>query len=132
MGIFAKAKESKGNLKVMLEALKLLELISIKNIEEFYLYQWIFIYDCSLAANLDFGISFAQNGTKNNLPSTSAFTFNPSISKLLPLDTHTQYRQICQHSVDDISNQEQKTMLVRHRHIIIKESSVGRFDLGHH
>ena len=50
MSIFAKAKENKGNLKVMLEALKLLELISIKNIEEFYLYQWIFIYDCSLAA----------------------------------------------------------------------------------
>jgi hypothetical protein len=50
MGIFAKAKESKGNLKVMLEALKLLELISIKNIEEFYLYQWIFIYDCKIGA----------------------------------------------------------------------------------
>lgn len=46
MTIFAKTHESKGNLKVMLEALKLLELISIKNIEEFYLYQWIFIYDC--------------------------------------------------------------------------------------
>jgi hypothetical protein len=51
MSIFTKAHESKGNLKVMLEALKLIELISIKNIEEFYLYQWIFIYDCKLATS---------------------------------------------------------------------------------
>lgn len=51
MTIFTRAHESKGNLKVMLEALKLIELISIKNIEEFYLYQWIFIYDCRTRSN---------------------------------------------------------------------------------
>jgi hypothetical protein len=132
MGIFAKAKESKGNLKVMLEALKLLELISIKNIEEFYLYQWIFIYDCSPASNLDFGMSFELNDSKHHLPSTSAFTFNPGLGKLLPYDTHTQYRQNCQYEIDDIKKQEDHTMLVRHRHIIIRESTVDYHNAGGH
>lgn len=47
MQIFGKPKSDKSSLKMVLEALKLIELISIKNIEEFYLYQWIFVYDCS-------------------------------------------------------------------------------------
>jgi len=32
---------------VLLAGLKLLELLSICNVDEFNLYQWVFIYDCS-------------------------------------------------------------------------------------
>lgn len=46
MQIFNKNKEGKMSLKAILEALKLVELISLKNIEEFNLYQWMFIFDC--------------------------------------------------------------------------------------
>lgn len=46
MGIFSKKRDQRASLKLMLEALKLMELLSIKQIEEFYLYQWIFVYDC--------------------------------------------------------------------------------------
>ena len=46
MQIFTRGRE-KSSSKVVLEALKLLEMISIRNIEEFNLYQWIFVYDCT-------------------------------------------------------------------------------------
>lgn len=49
MGIFSRKKDQRASLKLILEALKLMELLSIKQIEEFYLYQWIFVYDCTIA-----------------------------------------------------------------------------------
>jgi hypothetical protein len=55
--IFAKAKieifETKTTLSrpkvnVHLAALKIIELLSIQQIEEFYLYQWVFMFDCKV------------------------------------------------------------------------------------
>ena len=39
-------KRTKTDICVMLAGLKLLELLSICNVDEFNLYQWVFIYDC--------------------------------------------------------------------------------------
>jgi hypothetical protein len=81
----------------------------------------------SLQPHPDFGISFEQNETKKNLPSTSAFMFNPSISQLFPLDTHVSYMEVSQVPHDALEAEEEKTMMARRRHIIIKESSVSSF-----
>lgn len=40
------AKENKEVMNQILAALKLIELISILQFEEFYLHQWIFVFDC--------------------------------------------------------------------------------------
>lgn len=41
------AKENKEVMNQILAALKLIELISILQFEEFYLHQWIFVFDCN-------------------------------------------------------------------------------------
>lgn len=119
MQIFSKPKADKSSLKMVLEALKLIELISIKNIEEFYLYQWIFVYDCT-PGSPDFGIGFVQSEDKKNLPNTSAFAFNASISRILPKDSYVQFKQQqVDHQLVDFPFESKK------RRIIIKESSVA-------
>lgn len=40
-------KENAEILNLILAALKLIELISILQFEEFYLHQWIFVFDCT-------------------------------------------------------------------------------------
>ena len=41
-------KKTKTEISVLLGGLKLLELLSICNVDEFNLYQWVFIYDCKV------------------------------------------------------------------------------------
>lgn len=41
-------KKKNGTLDLTLSSLKLIELLSLANIEEFGLYQWIFMIDCKL------------------------------------------------------------------------------------
>jgi hypothetical protein len=46
MQILNKKNKAKIDFKMILEALKLIEVISIKKMEELYLYQWMFLFDC--------------------------------------------------------------------------------------
>jgi hypothetical protein len=47
MQILNKKNKVKIDFKMILEALKLIEVISIKKMEELYLYQWMFLFDCN-------------------------------------------------------------------------------------
>jgi len=44
--VFKDSKISYASVNLKLEALKLLELISVCNFEHFYVHQWVFVYDC--------------------------------------------------------------------------------------
>jgi hypothetical protein len=44
-------KRTKNDVSVTLGGLKLLELLSICSVDEFNLYQWVFIYDCTVASD---------------------------------------------------------------------------------
>lgn len=48
----SEGKEAPGIMNLILAALKLIELISILQFEEFYLHQWIFVFDCKKKLNL--------------------------------------------------------------------------------
>ena len=43
----SKKQIERKNLNLILAALKLIELINVVKIEEFYNYQWIFVFDCN-------------------------------------------------------------------------------------
>ena len=50
-------KNTKQNPNLILGALKLVEQISVCQIEEFFTHQWMFVFDCKLFASfLDFGL----------------------------------------------------------------------------
>lgn len=39
-------KGKRSNINVLLAGLKLMELFTLFQLEEFYFYQWIFVFDC--------------------------------------------------------------------------------------
>lgn len=74
-------RKSSLDLCVILAGLKLLELLSICNVDEFNLYQWVFIYDY-------FGVSIdmipANRFAIEPKSVSSPFRFQPFLSSILP------------------------------------------------
>jgi len=72
MQIFSK-KEAQKNPNVILAALKLIEMMSIVQLEEFYINQWVFVFDCKICLLfvliiLDFGLDITQRKIEEKPP----------------------------------------------------------------
>lgn len=82
-----KKERIKSKINVHLAGLKLIELLSICNIEEFYLYQWIFIFDY-------YGVQI-DNLSRRNEPeiqtAITPFKFSPYIANCLPPNMQIDY-----------------------------------------
>jgi len=99
MQIFNRNNQKNPNL--ILAALKLLEIMSIVQLEEFYINQWIFVFDY-------FGLTIQQSdltkvhpsqpiaeggeaGENDSRPKVSGFLFQPYLSNVLEEDTKIDY-----------------------------------------
>ena len=76
-------KERNKKVKLVLESLKFIELLSLANIEEFILYQWIFIIDTFDMQNLNYQ---NQSSLLFNLMKKDNKIFHPFAFSLLNLD----------------------------------------------
>ena len=75
--------ERNKKVKLVLESLKFIELLSLANIEEFILYQWIFIIDTFDMQNLNYN---NKNSLLFNLMQKDNKIFHPFAFSLLNLD----------------------------------------------
>ena len=76
-------EERNKKVKLVLESLKFIELLSLANIEEFILYQWIFIIDTFDMQNLNYN---NKNSLLFNLMQKDNKIFHPFAFSLLNLD----------------------------------------------
>ena len=76
-------EERNNKVKLVLESLKFIELLSLANIEEFILYQWIFIIDTFDMQNLNYN---NKNSLLFNLMQKDNKIFHPFAFSLLNLD----------------------------------------------
>lgn len=115
-------KKSRTELCVLLAGLKLLELLSICNVDEFNLYQWVFIYDY-------FGVSIDMINPKKlgGQPVKGVaypMKFQPFVSSILPDGLQIDYlgeafdKEVYQ---SDSSKKEK-------RRILITQNNVGMTD----
>ena len=105
-------KQRKKKVKLVLESLKFIELLSLANIEEFILYQWIFIIDTFDIQNLNIK---NENSLLNHLMNKEKRIFKPFAVNLL--------------NVEDLNNIDDKLFEGNHRskselYIRIKNESI--------
>ena len=108
-------KERNKKVKLVLESLKFIELLSLTNIEEFILYQWIFIIDTFDIENLNIK---NENSLLNNLMSKERKIFKPFVVNLL--------------NIEDLNNVEDKLFEGNHKsktELYIKNKNENRQDL---
>jgi hypothetical protein len=93
------------NLNLIYSALKLIEMISIVQLEEFYIHQWIFVFDCSPQLFkafrswfnwADFGVKIEGSGMKSSQNqegkvSLSDFSFVPYTTSAFPPNSRVTY-----------------------------------------
>lgn len=95
----SEGKEAPGIMNLILASLKLIELISILQFEEFYLHQWIFVFDCKKKLNLftllffwDFGIKIEEIQAPSRHKLLTPFDFEPFIIGFLPNNYYVNYK----------------------------------------
>jgi hypothetical protein len=91
-------KERNKKVKLVLESLKFIELLSLANIEEFILYQWIFIIDTFDMQNLNYE---NESSLLYNLMKPDNKIFHPFAFSLLNLD--------------DLKNKDEKLLEGKHK-----------------
>lgn len=82
-------KKSKTELGVLLAGIKLLELLSISNVDEFNLYQWVFIYDY-FGVSIDM-INPKRYGNRSLKGVAYPMKFHPFVSNTLPDGLQVDY-----------------------------------------
>ncbi|EGR32623.1 n-terminal domain protein [Ichthyophthirius multifiliis] len=113
--IFSKKDNSLININLIFAGLKLIELISIVQIEDFYFYQWIFLFD-TFGVNIE-KIQQDQYIIQNN-QFVTPFQFNPILGTLFEQPYKIDY--ISTMKKEDIQQSFEKTT----RKVIFTESSV--------
>lgn len=86
-GSYRSKQPNKQSINVKLAALKIIELLSIQQIEEFYLYQHVFMFDY-------YGVSLDMLNRRNEPDFhevISPFRFSPYVSKSLPPNISVDY-----------------------------------------
>eukprot|EP01016_Furgasonia_blochmanni_P038515 TRINITY_DN4669_c0_g1_i1.p1 TRINITY_DN4669_c0_g1~~TRINITY_DN4669_c0_g1_i1.p1 ORF type:complete len:646 (+),score=181.01 TRINITY_DN4669_c0_g1_i1:128-1939(+) len=117
-------KNTNKNPNLILAGLKLIELISVIGLEEFYIHQWIFVFDyfglkmesivpTNSANNFNYYDANSKPGDKTNY---SPFEFQPYISNTIPEDFKINYK--------NTQNEVQKEYAKRKRGIIMTQTSV--------